>query len=178
MDESIDSLYFNWLCAKVFRVDVPTPSLTYWKLLGKLYETEFVWLLSGDDNRVSDGLELRHEFLQESRVLDDPDWMNEGCSILEMFIAFGRRTAFQTEINSEDWFWCFVTNLGLYDLNDANYDDHQYECGDILDSFVWRTYSSRGEGGIFPMTGSNAVNQRTLEIWYQFAQYLVDQPNQ
>ncbi len=58
----------------MIHVEVPTPSLTYWKLFRTLYSTEFVWLLSGDDNRAEDGLELREEFLLESNIPDDPQW--------------------------------------------------------------------------------------------------------
>ena len=94
MDEPIESTYFNWLCAKVMQIENPTPSLTYWNLLRELHNTEFVWLISGDDNRAADGLDLRLEFTREASLPPDPNWPYIGCSILEMFIALSSRAQF------------------------------------------------------------------------------------
>jgi hypothetical protein len=118
MDEPLENLYFNWLCAKVIRVEVPTPSLTYWNLFRKLFSTEFVWLLSGDDNRCEDGLELRREFLMESG-LEGESVNPVGCSIFEMLIGLARRLEFNTSDSTAFWFWHLLTNLGLSEINDA-----------------------------------------------------------
>lgn len=150
----------------------PTPSLTYWKLLKKLHTTEFVWLLTGDDNRAADGIELRIEFLLEGDIPEHPEWLSLGCSILEMLIAFSRRAQFQTDIPAKDWFWEFIENLGLKDCTDGS-DFIQEEVDDILYRFVWRTYDEKGYGGIFPINAPQS-DQRQVEIWYQFCDYLVD----
>lgn len=72
-----------------------------------------------------------------------------------------------------DWFWEFITNLRLNHYSDQEgYDDEEVEI--ILDMFIWRTYSSNGDGGLFPMRGVCA-DQRDIQVWYQFANYLVDQ---
>ena len=169
----LEDLYFRWLCAKVTYVRTPTPSLTYWKLLKILHNTEFVWLLSGDDNRSEDGKELRIEFLFEGDIPDNVEWRALPCSILEMFIAFSRRAEFNTDIPARDWFWEFVDNLGLKELNDGAEIDLE-EVERILDQFIWRTYNRKGEGGLFPISNING-DQREIEIWYQFCDYLVDQ---
>ena len=65
MNEPFEEAYFKWLCAKVDHTNVPTPSLTHWNLLRILHRNEFVWLLTGDDNRAEDGVDLRHAFLLE-----------------------------------------------------------------------------------------------------------------
>lgn len=173
MDEPIENLYFNWLCAKVINVEVPTPSLTYWKLFQTLHNTEFVWLLSGDDNRAEDGLELREEFLMESNLPDDQEWRNLGCSLLEMLIAFARRATFNAGESAQFWFWKFLENLDLAEANDAS-DYPNDEIERILQRFIWRTYDGTGHGGLFPMNDP-PKNQREVEIWYQFCEYLVDQ---
>lgn len=174
MDEPIEDVYLNWLYAKVASVDVPTPSLTHWTLIRDLHATEFVWLVSGDDNRCQDGLDVRREFHREA-LLDDPDlsWMNLECSVLEMLIAFSRRAEFDTDIPARDWFWIFLENLGLNELNDAqpNITERVQES---LDRFVWRTYLPNGEGGLFPLHEPKH-DQRKVEIWYQYCEYLVDQ---
>lgn len=173
MNEPLENAYFKWLCAKVIQPQQPsTPSLTYWKLLHILHSTEFVWILRGDDNRAEDGIELRGEFIFESKLKAPPDWRAIGCSILEMLIAFSRRAEFTTGISAREWFWEFLDNLHLSFLNDgAEFNEEDVE--DILDGFVWRTYNTDGEGGILPLNNPHK-DQRRVEIWYQFSEYLVD----
>jgi hypothetical protein len=172
MGEPLENLYFKWLCAKVMYVMNPTPSLTHWQLLKALHNTEFVWLLSGDDNRAADGIELRDEFTIAADIPDDPEWRHLGCSVLEMFVAFSRRAEFNTGESASDWFWEFLDNLGLKEFTDgAEFDLIEVE--EILDRFVWRTYNRKGEGGLFPI-GSPNGDQRKIEIWYQFCDYLID----
>jgi hypothetical protein len=178
MDEPLENAYFKWLCAKVIQNQQPsTPSLTYWKLLKLLHGTEFVWLLVGDDNRAMDGLELRDDFIFEChKSVDLTEWRRElGCSILEMLIAFSRRAEFDTEIPAQDWFWEFIDNLGLKECNDGS-DFKEDDIEIILDRFVWRTYNVKGEGGILPISNPHKHgDQRKIEIWHQFYNYLLDQ---
>ncbi len=174
MTEPLENLYFNWLCAKVIHVENPTPSLTYWKLFRELHNFEYVWLISGDDNRAEDGLELRTEFLMEVNLPDDPVWSGVGCSVFEMLIAFSRRTQFSAGETTGFWFWHFLEKLRLSDLNDATSKRRLDEIEDILNVFVWRTYDSNGHGGLFPMK-NKGHDQRDVEIWYQFCEWLVDQ---
>lgn len=171
--EPIENLYFNWLCAKVIFNQNPTPSLTYWRLFRKLHSTEFVWLLMGDDNRAEDGKELRVEFLIAGDIPDDPVWRSfHGCSILEMLIAFSKRAEFQTGLPAKDWFWILLENLGLSEINDAS-DVSDDELDTILANFVWRSYEYDGVGGLFPLENP-LQDQKNLEIWYQFFDYLRD----
>lgn len=174
MNEPIEDVYFNWLYTKVASVECPTPSLTHWTLLNFLHSTEFVWLVSGDDNRVEDGLDLRREFYKVVQLELDEElsWYNLGCSVLEMLISFARRAEFQTTISTREWFWIFLENLGLSDLNDAA-DDIVLKANESLDIFIWRAYDSSGHGGLFPIKNTRH-DQRKIEIWYQFCEYLVD----
>ena len=176
MDEPIEELYFKWLYSKVASVEVPTPSLTHWTLLRDLHSIEFVWLVNGDDNRAGDGLDLRGQFLHQSYLPSSSEWMNIGCSVLEMFIGFTRRAEFQTDINARDWFWIFMRNLKLDDLNDAVSDEFNISeiVADVLDQFLWRTYRETGEGGLFPLQEPHQ-DQRSVELWYQFNYWLDEQ---
>ncbi|MET0785762.1 MAG: hypothetical protein ABWY25_03575 [Paenisporosarcina sp.] len=173
MMEPIESEYFNWLCAKVMPILNHSPSNKYWNLLKMLHDTEFVWLVMGDDNRAADGLELRERFLIESGLPDDPQWRKMGCSVLEMLIGFSYRAEFTTSTPASDWFWEFLENLGLNDLSDAADIPEKY-VHDVLDQFIWRTYDKYGNGGLFPIHKTRS-DQRTIEVWYQFCEYLVDQ---
>lgn len=172
MEEPLEDLYFKWLCAKVMSIENPTPSLTYWKLLTDLHNFEFVWLLSGDDNRAEDGVDLRQEFLNGACLESDPNWHALGCSVFEMLFAFSRRAAFETDRSAKEWFWIFIENLSLLEFNDANYLPN-VAVSDILYRFVWRTYNFNGRGGLFPLQNPRH-DQRKIEVWYQFCEYLVD----
>lgn len=168
MREPIENEYFNWLCAKV--LDRGTRS--YNDFLGILHTTEFTWTIHEDGRRASDGLELRDDFLRETHVTPDGFWGNEPCSIFEMLIAFAKRASFQTDIPVKNWFWEFLTNLQLDQFRQVSDQDAQL-IQDILHAFIWRTYDSRGFGGMFPMSRTQN-DQREIEIWYQFCEYLDD----
>ncbi len=174
MSEPLENVYFNWLCAKVIDPMDFDREATHWDLLKKLHRTEFVWLILGDDNRAEEGKELRREFIFQAEIPDDPEWRTViGCSVLEMLIAFARRAEFQDETPVKDWFWEFMDNLRLTNYNDqGGYDDEEVEI--ILDMFIWRTYSPSGDGGLFPIR-RKCPDQREIEIWYQFCNYLEDQ---
>jgi hypothetical protein len=132
-----------------------------------------VWLITGDDNRAEDGVELREEYLSTTDAPYDQDWLELPCSLLEMLIAFSRRAEFNTDISAKDWFWEFVHNLGLMQFNDA-YGASEDEIGQALYAFIWRQYDYRGHGGMFPLHHATH-DQAEVEIWYQFCDYLVDQ---
>lgn len=173
MDEPLEHLYFNWLCARVLRVVNPTPSLTYETLFKTLLTTEFVWLLTGDDNRAEDGKELRSEFLIMADLPDEVEWRTIlPCSVFEMLLAFSRRCEFQTDIPHDQWFWEIIDNLGLKEANDASGVEPE-EIQDTLRIFLFRQYPPDGDGGMFPLRRPHR-NQRHVEIWDQFCDYLVD----
>lgn len=173
MSRPLEDLYFNWLCAKVTTKKRPSAS-THFDLLDVLHCTEFVWVLSGDDNRAEDGKSLRGEFLIDAHIPDDMDWrLHKPCSFLEMMIAFARRAEFDTDVPLSDWFWEFITNLGLYRYNDRSRINLE-AIQETLDRLSWRTYLPDGNGGMFPLENP-MEDQRNVEIWYQFCGYLVDQ---
>jgi hypothetical protein len=174
MSEPLENLYFNWLCAKVIYIRNHTPSTMYWKLLSTLHKTEFAWFLWCDDNRAEDGLVLRKEFLRTADIPGQEEWLRiPPCSVLEMLIAFSRRAEFQTADPARTWFWEFIDNLGLKYAHDGS-DTTVEEIQDILDQFIWRTYGYDGRGGLFPLDDPRR-DQREVEIWYQFCDYLRDQ---
>ena len=177
-DEPLEDLYFNWLVSKVSKRRGRTPSTSYDSLLYAMHSTEFSSLLVGDDNRAADGKELRHEFLTTMR-LNYPDKEVQAllfleCSVLEMLVAFTVRAAFNTRVKAKDWFWIFVDNLGLSEISDAAYRAKKRRISPALNTFIWREYDSLGHGGLFPLSESRN-NQREVEVWYQFCEYLIDQ---
>lgn len=173
MSEPLENLYFNWLCGRVIRLENPTPSLRFDKLLRFLHNTEFVWLLPGDDDRAEDGVELRQDFTTEAGLEGQEDWLHVPCSVLEMLIAFSKRCEFATDVSYREWFWEFIENLELREFNDAS-DFDEVRIAEILYTFVWRQYDYYGRGGIMPMESSRQ-DQTKVEMWYQFCDYLIDQ---
>ena len=169
MGEPIENLYFNWLCAKVLSRHVPI----YYDLLKIMHKTEFVWIIPADRHRAAEGVDLRLDFLLESNEYKDPEWYSEPCSVLEFLIAFSKRAAFQTDTQTKAWFWKFMENLKLDDYRQISERDEEI-VKDILNTFLWRNYTSKGDGGMFPISRTQH-DQRDIEIWYQFSEYLNEQ---
>lgn len=165
MVEPIETLYFNWLCAKV----LDRNSRSYSTLMEILFATEFVWIVPADKHRAADGEELRQDFLRR-RHLRVPLLETTPCTVLEMLIAFSKRAEFQTDIPARNWFWTFLSNLGLDQFEEVSESDVPL-IEDILHTFTWRIYEPNGYGGMFPLDHTNN-DQREIEIWYQFCEYL------
>lgn len=176
--EPLDELYLRWLYSKVSSPRVKDPSRTWWYLLRQLYTTEFVWIVSNDGNRCEEGVDLRQEFIKQTEIVKktdiivDENWMDLGCSVLEMLVALSRRCSFENDGTPSGWFWQLINNLGLGEYNDAsNYDPADVD--EKLTRFIWRRYRPDGEGGLFPLKHS-VIDQRKVEIWYQLQSYLLD----
>lgn len=175
MSAPLDERYFRWLCRQIRLRLHQDQGKTYWSLLRQLHAKEFVWFVPNDDNRMEDGRDLRYEFLETQ--MDDtvyPGWLELGCSMLELLIALSRRLSFEGEGEPRYWFWELVNNLQLDEFPDRDYDKSVEQFIDeSLDKVIWRTYSSNGEGGLFPLRESSH-DQRSVEIWYQLNAYLLE----
>lgn len=172
MTAALDDRYFTWLYSQVGVVEERNKSRTYWKLLRRMYQTEFIWLIPNDDNRVEDGRELRYEWMHAEDIRADPEWLALACSFLEMLIALSRRLAFEGDGHPETWFWHLIENLDLMDCTDRVRFDLG-EVDDILDRVIYRTYSPDGVGGLFPLRHARR-DQRDVELWYQMQAYLIE----
>lgn len=168
----LDDRYLTWLYSQVGDVKVRNKSRTYWDLLRQLYLKEFIWLIPNDDNRVQDGIALRYEWAEESDISPNQEWLEDGCSFLEMMIGLSRRLAFEGEGQPLTWFWHLIENLGLQHCTDRPLYN-QSEVDERLDTVIWRLYEPDGTGGLFPMRHSRH-DQTQVEIWYQMNEYLLD----
>lgn len=173
MSAPLDELYFEWLYGQVGSVKRTNPSATYWKLLKLLFTKEFVWIVPNDDNRIEDGKDLRYEFLAECEIdTEDRDWLELGCSFLELLIGLSRRLAFEADGLASDWFWELIDNLGLRSYNDrANIPENHVD--ETLNRVIFRTFNYDGTGGLFPLKEATQ-DQRDVEIWYQLSAYLTE----
>lgn len=175
---TLDDLYLEWLYAKVATVKTQSSSRTYWILLRQLYSKEFVWFVPNDDNRVEDGRDLRAEFLEEV-PLDGahPDWLDLGCSMLEMLIGLSRRLSFEAEGEPREWFWILLRNVDLARYTDAQCtrltDKGWSRIDETLNRITHRNYDYDGRGGLFPLNNAQD-DQREVELWYQLCAYILE----
>lgn len=178
MSAPLDELYFNWLYSQVANPKIKTPVRTYWFLLRQIFRKEFVWFIPNDDNRVLDGKELRLEFLDQEDIRNPgPDWLDMGCSMLEMLIGLSRRLSFEAEGEPREWFWKLLENIRIADFCDKIYASGEFSemvIDGILDKVIWRTYTRNGVRGLFPLKHARR-DQRNVEIWYQMNEYLLEQ---
>lgn len=171
MNQPLDDQYLTWLYEMISGPET-SRSRSFNKLAHQLYTKEFVWFVPNDDNRVEDGKYLRYEFADELELQDiDPDWMDLGCSFLEMLIGLSRRLEFQADGNPREWFWHLINNLGLRYSDRGNYPDGVIN--EVLDTVIWRTYDYSGAGGLFPLRHPDR-DQREIEIWAQLQDYLLE----
>lgn len=176
MSAPLDELYFTWLYANIGSLKVKNPTRTHWRMARQLYTKEFVWFIPYDENRAADGQDLRLEFMADYELDEiDAEWMEMGCSMLEMLVALAKRIAFQADGMVFSWFWEMIENMGIraHESSDQHYDERIAQIVDnAMNRVIERTYASDGQGGLFPIPGT-LVDQRELDIWYQMNAYLM-----
>jgi hypothetical protein len=169
-NKTLDEQYFLWLI-DLIKQDNNSPHII---LFEQLYKKPFEWYIPNDDNRAEDGRLLRDDFLSETGVFADENWMELDCSILELIIALANRLSFETDIDPTIWFWELLNNLGLSEY--ANLDRIRSsikEINSILSTLNKREYEEDGYGGLFPLRNPGK-DQRKVEIWYQMSAYLLE----
>lgn len=163
--------YYIWL---LDRVNVTlSEKQAYSFLFNTLFKREFKWSIETDENRASDGEELRRQYEDETGNLTD-DY--EGCNMLEMLVALSIRCendimGLPDEDNTSHWFWEMLKNLGLDIYSNSRWDP--VRVNSILDKLIFRKYKSDGSGGLFPLRNAK-TDQRNVEIWYQMGSWLCE----
>ncbi len=175
--DELENIYFEWMYGMVCG-EPYTGALSWRKLLHRLHDTEFTYLIPMDGNRADDGIDLRYRFGDRysydypliAAYLDD-----RPCSVLEMLVALSLRC--EEHIMSDPdigdrtglWFWKMIVNLGLNFMSDARFDGDHVDR--VLCRFLNREYSRNGEGGLFTIRRCQR-DLRSVEIWYQMCWYL------
>lgn len=167
--------YFDWLVGLVNGRDT---AVSYRKLLLRLHETEFRWVMPRDENRADDGISLRWRYAYDKHMESQyPEIMRalEGeSSILEMMIALAIRCEETMDDNAvgdrtSQWFWGMVKSLGLDTMYDNRFDSDRVN--DILERFLDREYEPNGRGGLFYIRDCKD-DLRCVEIWSQLWWYV------
>lgn len=165
----IKEYYFEWLCDLVCK-DRHSKSVSYRRLLTRLYETEFTYLIAMDQNRAENGIALRWRFYCETGY----NARNSNpCSVLEMMVALAIGCEeFMDDPNVGDrtgqWFWAMIVNLGLGSMTDYRFDDIYVD--GVIRRFLDREYEPNGKGGLFTVKNCR-YDLRTVEIWNQMCWY-------
>ena len=150
------------------------------KLLKYLFEKEYIWVISMDENRAGDGIWQRREFLS-SNGYSLSSFADKPCSVLEMLVALSIRIEDSVMYDWEEgdrtgfWFWHILDNLGLGEEFDDYFDRQKVD--KIIDIFLNRSYVNRGPGCPFFMSDLSPKefeNFKKEELWTQVLDYLRD----
>lgn len=166
-----DEPYYKWL---ISQIEFPIHfEVTFDDLLRFLHQKEFLWMISGDDNRIQDGKDLRTDFMYKFDVPNDfPELgFKEYVSVLEVLIAVSRILEFVAGGEAPGWAWRLIDNLGLNHFYDPLNDKKLQTVDEILEALIWRTYERSGRGGFFPLLFPEE-DQTKVEIWYQLNAYV------
>lgn len=171
--EELENEYFEWLVDKVCH-DKFADGISFRKLLMHLHRREFTWIMSTDENRADDGINLRRRFFLESDLDDNSEYLDMPCSVLEMMIALSMHCEkIMDDPNYGDrtshWFWRMIVNMELGGMYDSNYN--KYETDKAIDILLNRKYYPNGIGGLFHIRHP-VKDMREVEIWYQMCWYL------
>lgn len=180
MRDRIKNEYFEWLYDWVWGIR-GNECITFRKLLIRLHQIEFRYLIHMDRNRASDGIDLRYRFALTTGYEDSPEVVMNAldgpCSVLEMILALAIRCEEDymddPSIGSRvpQWFWGMIRNLGLISMSDAMFDKDTVDAA--VERLLNREYEPNGEGGLFTVK-NRACDLRNVEIWDQLCWYLDD----
>ena len=169
MKKNYEELYFDWLLNRV-------KNKSHFRLLRLLFETEFVYTIPMDENRASDGIQLRYKFIDEKGINEEEfHYIYSPCNLFEMILALSIRisTIMSDPYKSDEthiWFWRMISNMGLSKSTDNNFDDYFVDV--VIDHFLSRNYGPNGRGSLFFVKNEKHIED--LQIWDQAMLYLIE----
>ena len=167
--------YFQWIC----QIAMNGEAETHQRLLRFLFNKDYRYIHLRDENRESDGIDLRYRFGYEtnaslseiSRELDD-----RPCSVLEMMVALALRCEenimrdFAVGDRTHEWFKDMLYSLNLY-KDDQHFNEAV--ANTIIEMFLDRHYTPDGRGGLFHLRHPYE-DLRQVETWCQ-AMWWIDE---
>ena len=192
----IEQIYFNWLYDSMNggRIQV----YTYKDLFAELYSTKFRAMLDKDNDRASDGYDLRYRFAEYicdknnkmdlNKYYESTNKINATIdeitksldtvgdfNLLELLIALAIKCEEQFMSDpsygnrTQQWFWNMITNLGLGEMRDGAFNVDTYN--KIINTFLDHRYTRDGKGGLFYVRNS-PEDMRNIDIWKQLLIYV------
>lgn len=178
-NQALSELYFKWICS----IAIPDEAVQaqYYDTLYLLHNTPFRYTLTLDENRLSDGVDLRYHFSYACKIPLETIELNfdkNSCSVLEMMVALAKRCEDSLMSNPSygdrtyKWFWIMFYNLGLTVYRRDNWNNETEEIvKHIIDNFLNRTYPPYGFGNLFDLSDPK-YDCRHIEIWDQMCLYM------
>lgn len=160
--------YFVWLMEKIPGVNRQEAK--------RMFEKEFYAVIPNDGNRITDGYNLRQQYMFEKNE-QLPSAEEEPVTFLEVMIVLAEKMSYlmedklDPEVNDAGrWFTEMLDHLGK-PRDRMKWDEYRWD--DAMETVMNRMYSSSGAGGLFPRINPEK-DQRKVELWYQMNGYLMD----
>jgi len=172
----IQSKYNDWI--KDFAYHLIEDYGVYYKLIDHLHSVAFEAIISYDENRASDGKDLRMRFVEQDSEYTYRDvylYLDAPVSMLEVLLGLAVRCEENIMANPDMgdrtglWFYTMLETSGLAYQDDYRFDI--YRCDHIIENILNRNYEADGSGGLFCVPNSK-VDMRTIEIWRQMHMYI------
>lgn len=146
--------------------------MRYSNLLFQLFNTPFAAVLIRDENRVSDGEDIRVRFFNHMGL--SGSFNGHDVSILEVILALSDRvdreyTGNPLDPHPEIIFWELLGNLGVDKFDNNHYNS--VEIDEILAIWINREFDFNGNGSLFPLKNPEE-DQTCVELWGQCMAYL------
>lgn len=172
----MDELWDDYLGYLIWRCHLEKKTY-YSRLFEILHNIEFIYIIDRDDNRVSDGMDLRNNYYFPPCYGPELkyDFMNHWCSVLEVLIGLSIRVDDEIigdpfEEHPEEFFIEMIKNLKLDKFKD-NINYKEEDIIKIVDRWLNREFNMDGRGSPFPLK-YDFRDQRKLEIWDQVNSYI------
>lgn len=180
-NNGLNDLYFEWITSLVFPDQ--NSKCSYIRLLEELNNIQFNYTNPFDENRDTDGKDLRTHFAYRANISTDVIRENvvnnEHCSVLEMMIAlsFKIENELMSDLSYGDrtavWFMLMLDNLGLSYYTDQHwtYGVSDIQVQNIIQRFLNRDILPNGDGGLFVLK-KPYDDMRNVDIWTQANWYI------
>ena len=190
-EEKTRRRYFQWLCSIV---GVEFDGFEFNFLLKKLFDKEFYWTVANDDNRATDGVWLRanwlfninEEMVEVGQIPIEGSDLEGPCSVFEMMIGLSWRMEEDVMMNEKYgnrtavWFWNMLWNMFadfggvevvaddmfMADPGTDIFVDH------VVQRMLDRKYDYDGSRGALFILKRPRMDMTQVEIWSQAMSWL------
>lgn len=165
---TFNEAYFNWFLEKF------NPKRTYTRLFQTMFNTVYVYdpKFELDKNIETNGKDLVWDFFEEKDIPPSDVIRGRSCSFLEAVVSLVylyKKTISSDETDYKSFFWEMMDNCHLIKYSDEYFNYQQVQA--IIKKIVNRSYSIKGNGGLFPRKG-NEYNSKELDLIKQFNLYI------
>lgn len=175
----LQELYSDWMRKFVFRNAREREHYGY--LLDALDASMFYFSIPMDENRMTDGIDLRYRFAYENgydnHEVENALRHNSSCSMLEMMVALSIKGDehilydFDTGGRADYIFKIMLESLEFENMTNDRFDPGYVEMK--INNLLNHNYDYNGYGGLFVVKNPRR-DMREVDIWYQMNWYIQD----